>query len=120
MGMVYGFVLRVYSVPMWTMAVDPMVDWLLMDSSWAHVHRPWQVPDLWTCLVNPHLMNISCNIYLFIIIIIMHRPYFGVCTKVGMMARVNIRVSYSQRTCNLLHAAAQLNASVCKEANRRN
>jgi hypothetical protein len=27
---------------------------------------PWQVPDLWTCPVNPHLMNISCNIYLFI------------------------------------------------------
>jgi hypothetical protein len=23
-------------------------------------------PDLWTCLVNPHLMYISCNIYLFI------------------------------------------------------
>jgi hypothetical protein len=23
-------------------------------------------PDPWTCLVNPHLMYISCNIYLFI------------------------------------------------------
>jgi hypothetical protein len=27
-----------------------------------------EIPYLlcWTCLVNPHLMNISCNIYLFI------------------------------------------------------
>jgi hypothetical protein len=23
-------------------------------------------PDLWTCPVNPHLMHIGCNIYLFI------------------------------------------------------
>jgi hypothetical protein len=27
---------------------------------------PWQDPDLWTCPVNPHLMHIGCNIYLFI------------------------------------------------------
>jgi hypothetical protein len=27
---------------------------------------PWQDPDLWTCPVNPHLMYIWCNIYLFI------------------------------------------------------
>jgi hypothetical protein len=28
--------------------------------------QPWQDPDLWTCPVNPHLMYIWCNIYLFI------------------------------------------------------
>jgi hypothetical protein len=28
--------------------------------------KPWQDPDLWTCPVNPHLMYIWCNIYLFI------------------------------------------------------
>jgi hypothetical protein len=28
--------------------------------------QPWQDPDLWTCPVNPHLMHIGCNIYLFI------------------------------------------------------
>jgi hypothetical protein len=27
-----------------------------------------QDPDLWTCPVNPHLMYIWCNIYLFITI----------------------------------------------------
>jgi hypothetical protein len=29
-----------------------------------------QDPDLWTCPVNPHLMHIGCNIYLFIYLII--------------------------------------------------
>jgi hypothetical protein len=28
--------------------------------------KPWQDPELWTCPVNPHLMYIWCNIYLFI------------------------------------------------------
>jgi hypothetical protein len=28
--------------------------------------RPWQDPGLWTCPVNPNLMYIWCNIYLFV------------------------------------------------------
>jgi hypothetical protein len=32
--------------------------------------KPWQDPDrLWTCPVNPHLMYIWCNIYLFYLFI---------------------------------------------------
>jgi hypothetical protein len=34
-------------------------------SSWRP-SQPWQVPAIWTCPVNPHLMNISCNIIIII------------------------------------------------------
>jgi hypothetical protein len=38
--------------------------------NYLHGHAlPWQDLVLWTCPVNPHLMNISCNI---IIIMAMH------------------------------------------------
>jgi hypothetical protein len=30
-------------------------------------NEPWQEADLWTCPMNPHLMYIWCNIYLFIL-----------------------------------------------------
>jgi hypothetical protein len=43
--------------------------------------KPWQDPDLWTCPVNPHLMCIWRNIYLFIYSVRARDQRFIICSS---------------------------------------
>jgi hypothetical protein len=56
---------QIYAAPSVIGAVVALA-WALVEASSCMGRKPWQDPDLWTCPVNPHLMHIGCNIYLFI------------------------------------------------------